>query len=78
MRENVFVKNEENSESPFKLATVGTIYDDGISLILDGDDTPSQKKYKRLRNVAVNEGQRVLCVKMGKTSYIIIGELYPR
>lgn len=34
MRENVFVKNEENSESPFKLATVGTIYDDGISLVM--------------------------------------------
>lgn len=78
MRENVFVKNEENQESPFRIATVATIYDDGISLILDGTETPSKKRYKRLRNVAVNEGQRVLCVKIGKTSYIIIGELYPR
>ena len=40
-------------------ATVAAVYDDGISLLFDGSETPSQKHYKCNRALAFAVGDRV-------------------
>ena len=40
-------------------ATVAAVYDDGISLLFDGNENPSQKHYKCNRAVAFAVGDRV-------------------
>nr|DAT30970.1 MAG TPA: hypothetical protein [Caudoviricetes sp.] len=53
-----------------ELATVGTVYSDGISLIFDGQTTESLKHYKRNTAVTFQTGQRVKIVKVSGT-YIV-------
>ncbi len=48
---------EANPE--FNFATVGDVYDDGLSLIFDGSDTPSEKHYKCNASVKFTAGDRV-------------------
>lgn len=52
---------EEPSETnpEFNFATVGGVYDDGLSLIFDGSDTPSEKHYKCNASVKFTAGDRV-------------------
>lgn len=52
------------------LATVGAVYDDGLTLIFDGQTEASQKHYKRNTAVTFSAGQRVKIVKMSGT-YIV-------
>lgn len=52
------------------LATVGTVYDDGLSLIFDGQEDATQKHYKRNTAITFSAGQRVKVVKMSGT-YIV-------
>ena len=40
-------------------ATVAAVYDDGISLLFDGNENPSQKHYKCNRALAFAVGDRV-------------------
>lgn len=58
------------SEKTDMLATVNAVYDDGLSLIFDGQTEASQKHYKRNTAVTFSAGQRVKIVKMSGT-YIV-------
>ena len=58
------------SEKTDMLATVNAVYDDGLSLIFDGQTEASQKHYKRNTAVTFAAGQRVKIVKMSGT-YIV-------
>lgn len=58
------------SEKTDMLATVGGVYDDGLSLIFDGQLEASQKHYKRNTALTFSAGQRVKIVKMSGT-YIV-------
>lgn len=56
--ENLFVeKNFEKKQINF--ATVAEIYDDGISLVFDGEESPSEKHYKCNSFVVFAKGDRV-------------------
>ena len=52
------------------LATVGAVYEDGLTLIFDGQTEASQKHYKRNTAVTFSAGQRVKIIKMSGT-YIV-------
>lgn len=48
------------SDTPvFQFATVGTVYEDGITLIFDGQEEASEKRYKCNTSVSFNAGDRV-------------------
>lgn len=53
-----------------QLATVGTVYSDGIALIFDGETTETTKHYKRNLSISFTAGQRVKVCKVGG-SYIV-------
>lgn len=52
------------------LATISAVYDDGLTLIMDGQTEPTQKRYKRNTSITFTAGQRVKVVKMSGT-YIV-------
>ena len=51
-------------------ATVGAVYADGISLIFDGQETPSQKHYKCNTSVTFTPGDRVKIFSVSGT-YVV-------
>ena len=52
------------------LATVGEAYDDGLTLIFDGQTAATTKRYKCNTAITFSAGQRVKVVKMSGT-YIV-------
>lgn len=57
------------------LATIGNVYDNGVTLQFAGQDEASVKRYKRLMDgTNFNSGDRVLAVKMSGT-YLVVGKL---
>ena len=56
--ENLFVQ-EQPEKKTVNFATVAEIYDDGISLIFDGEETPSEKHYKCNSFIVFVKGDRV-------------------
>lgn len=58
------------------LATVGD-YDSstGTTLIFDGTDTATTKRYKRVGSASLSAGNRVLVAKISGT-YLILGRIY--
>ena len=51
-------------------ATVANVYDDGISLIFDGQTEPSTKHYKYNSSISFSSGQRVKVIKISGTCVI--------
>ena len=43
----------------FSFATVGEVYEDGVSLIFDGETDPSEKHYKANTSIVFHAGDRV-------------------
>ena len=43
----------------FSFATIGEIYEDGVSLIFDGTESPSEKHYKVNTSIVFSPGDRV-------------------
>lgn len=43
----------------FNFATIGQVYEDGVSLIFDGQEEPSQKHYKVNTSILFSPGDRV-------------------
>ena len=72
----VFGKQEPpEPESPFVVAEVGDYNSStGTTLIFPGQTTASQKRYKRLYNVSLSAGQKVLVAKLSGT-YVILGRI---
>lgn len=67
----------ENLEgrSELLLATVGSSSTAGATLIFDGTDTPTTKRYKRATNQGLSSGTRVLVAKISGT-YIILAKIF--
>ena len=72
----MFGKQEtKEPEGPFVVATVGDYNSStGTTLIFPGQTTASQKRYKRLYNVSLSAGQKVLVAKLSGT-YVILGRI---
>jgi len=47
----------------------------GSTLIFDGTDTPSTKRYKRVGSATFSPGNRVLVAKISGT-YLVLGRIY--
>lgn len=56
------------------LATVGSSSSAGVTLIFDGTDTPTQKRYKRVTSQGLSSNNRVLVAKISGT-FVVIGKL---
>lgn len=57
------------------VATVGSYSSStGTTLIFPGQTEASQKRYKRLSNVSLSAGQKVLVAKLSGT-YVILGRI---
>ena len=66
---------QQEPEGPFVVATVGDYNSStGTTLIFPGQTTASQKRYKRLYNVSLSAGQKVLVAKLSGT-YVILGRI---
>lgn len=63
-------KNAKDSAPSFELATVGTVYADGIGLIFDGADEQTAKHYKCNTSVVFQAGDRVKITKISGT-YVV-------
>lgn len=77
MFENVFLQPESPlPEGPLQIATLGTgSSSSGWALILEGQTTASQKKYKALSSTGIlSQGDRVLVARVSG-SYVIIGKI---
>lgn len=58
-------------EAPvFNFATVGAVYSDGLTLIFDGQTTPTTKRYKRNAGVTFRAGDRVKILRDSGT-YVV-------
>lgn len=58
------------------LATVGNYNSStGTTLIFDGADTATTKRYKRVGSASLSAGSRVLVAKISGT-YLILGRIY--
>lgn len=58
------------------LATVGNYNSStGTTLIFDGEDTATTKRYKRVGSASLTAGSRVLVAKISGT-YLILGRIY--
>lgn len=58
------------------LATVGNYNSStGTTLIFDGADTATTKRYKRVGSASLSAGNRVLVAKISGT-YLILGRIY--
>lgn len=58
------------------MATVGNYNGStGTTLIFDGTDTPTAKRYRRAFSGSLSSGQRVLVARFNGT-YLIMGRIY--
>lgn len=48
-----------SEQEKFNFATIGQVYEDGVSLIFDGQEEPSQKHYKVNTSIRFSPGDRV-------------------
>lgn len=54
-------------EKNIALAEIAEIDSEGCTLIFEGDEVPTKKKYKRNTSATFRVGQRVLCFRMAGT-----------
>ena len=74
MDELFLPKNDGKLETAdFVLATVSAVYTNGVSLIFDGQNAASQKRYRLLQTGStVRAGERVVVMKHSGT-YVVLG-----
>ena len=58
------------SPAPQNFATIGEVYEDGVSLIFDGEEEPSEKHYKTNAFVVFKKGDRVRIISDSGT-YVV-------
>lgn len=58
----------------FTTAIVDSVDSNGCSVIFAGESTPTQKRYKRLEDTTLAQGDRVLMLRMG-TTFLILGKI---
>lgn len=70
------VLDESAQDVKLLLATIDTCDSStGSTLIFDGTDTPSTKRYKRIGSGTYAPGARVLVAKISGT-YLVLGRIY--
>lgn len=74
MDELFIVNPQKRAEPLLYLATVGAVTASGVTLIFDGQTTPTAKSYKRLASYSPSAGQRVLVAKLSG-SYVVLGAI---
>lgn len=62
------------SDSNFVTATVSSVDSAGVTLILPGASTPTQKKYPRLASASLAQGDRVLCAR-DSGCWVVLGKI---
>ena len=77
---DIFIPDIEAGSRPaaaeLLLATVSNYNSStGTTLIIDGTDTPTTKRYKRVGSASLTAGSRVLVAKISGT-YLILGRIY--
>lgn len=72
---DIDVQGESAQDVKLLLATVANADSTGITLIFDGTDTPSTKRYKRATNQGLSAGTRVLVAKISGT-YVILAPIH--
>lgn len=55
-------------------ATVGSVEEDGVTLVLPGQTTATRKAYPRLASATIARGDRVLCVRTSGT-IVVLGKI---
>lgn len=65
------INREQNTGTPHSIAKIGTVYDDGVSLIFAGMENESVKHYPVNKSVEFATGDRVYVVKVSGT-YIVV------
>ena len=78
--DNLFITEQTAGAQPGRaellLATVGNYNSStGTTLIFDGADTATTKRYKRVGSASLSAGSRVLVAKISGT-YLILGRIY--
>ena len=69
-------QGEEAPRTELLLATVGSYSGTmGTTLIFDGTNTATTKRYKRVGSASLSSGTRVLVAKLSGT-YLILGRIY--
>lgn len=68
--------NDETSvlnkaEETYQMATIGSVEDDGVTLIFDGEDSPTEKHYKVNTGAVLEAGQRVVIQSIAG-SYVVM------
>ena len=58
-------------DAGYQMATIGTVESDGVTLIFDGEESPSEKHYKVNAGAQLAAGQRVL-VQAVAGSYVVL------
>lgn len=78
--DDLFITEQKAGAQPARaellLATVGNYNSStGTTLIFDGADTATTKRYKRVGSASFSAGNRVLVAKISGT-YLILGRIY--
>lgn len=61
----------EETEQAYQLATIGEVFDDGVTLIFDGETEAGEKHYKANTSATLEAGQRV-AVQAIAGSYVVM------
>lgn len=70
MSDNVFVAETKQKQEPVNFATVTGVFEDGLTLRLDGEETATQKRYKCNKFCVFAVGDRVRIIKDSGT-YVV-------
>lgn len=72
MIDGISEATEAREEQPLdaRLATVGAVYNDGLTLIFDGQEAPTEKHYKCNTSVTFKAGDRVKVARISG-SYVV-------
>ena len=73
--DSLYVENtegqEEETKQPVQLATIATVEEDGLTLLLDGAEEPTEKHYKCNVSARFAEGQRVAVLELSGSKVVM-------
>lgn len=73
--DSLYVENtegqEEETKQPVQLATIATVEEDGLTLLLDGAEEPTEKHYKCNVSARFTEGQRVAVLELSGSKVVM-------
>ena len=73
--DSLYVENaegqEEETKQPVQLATIATVEEDGLTLLLDGAEEPTEKHYKCNVSARFSAGQRVAVLELSGSKVVM-------